>query len=147
MRHAVVVVPAPSSPGLPAPHPTHAVQQGLGRVGFRVTTLEASPELEGDFERALAGIGTNDDLLVYVAGRTRLAHEELSLLVSHDGHAALPFALFGEAAAVREPRSAFFLVEARHDGATDDAMRAAEHVDHVLRALDARARGWGVLAG
>jgi tetratricopeptide (TPR) repeat protein len=147
MRHAVIVAPPPPSPGAPVPHPTQAVQQAFARVGFRVAAVNASVDLEGDFERALGGIGSDDELLVYVAGRTRLAHDALSLLVGWDCDAALPFAMLAEATAVREPRSTFFLVEARHDGATDDAMLAADHVDHVLRALDVRARGWGVLVG
>ena len=52
-----------------------------------------------------------------------------------------------DAVLVREPSSVLFVVEARHDGDPDDPLLAAEHIDAIVRALDARARGYGVLVG
>jgi tetratricopeptide (TPR) repeat protein len=156
MRVAVVVAP----PDLPftgdGPPPSKsssvaptALGDALSRGGFRVASVRTSPTLAADFENALAGVGDGDAVLVYIAGSTKLVGDDVLLRLSHaeDGERALPITPFGEALRRRSPSSALFFLDVRHDGAHDDAMLAADHIDAVVRSLDARARGFGVLIG
>src|SRR5215467_4115800 len=147
MRLAVIVAPPSLDDHPTSPKAPPGLEQGFARAGFRTVVVASSPELEGDLERVLGTAGEEGDVVVYVAGRTKLDGEQVSLIVASNGGAELRVSALGEVAAAHEPRELFFIVELRHDGAADDAMLAAEHVDAIVRALNARARGWGVLVG
>ncbi len=154
MRHAVVVAPlhfALPAQGnvLTSPEPVGPLALSLSRGGSRVVVLATTPDLENDFDRALGGMGEADQLLVYVAGATTTQTEALTLRLGDDrtATATLPLRVLSDVVQVREPSSVLFVVEACHDGAEDDPVLAAEHVDAIARALDARARGYGALIG
>lgn len=151
MRHAVVVAPPGFS--MPtqgsvfaAPEPVGPLCAALARGGHRIVVTTTSTELETDFERALAGIGPSDDLLVFLAAMTTTHADSVSLVLADD-RSTLGLRVLSDAVLVREPASVLFVVEACHDGDPDDPMLAAEHVDAIARALDARARGYGALVG
>jgi len=152
MRHAVVVAPlhfALPAQGnvLTSPEPVGPLALALSRGGSRVVVLATTPDLENDFDRALGGMGEADQLLVYVAAATTTRAEALTLRLGDEGGAMLPLRVLSDVVQVREPSSVLFVVEACHDGAEDDPVLAAEHVDAIARALDARARGYGALIG
>jgi len=151
MRQAVVVAPPGFS--LPAqgsvfaaPEPVGPLCTALTRGGHRIVVTHTTPELETDFERALAGIGPSDDLLVYLAAMTTTHADSVGLLLGDD-HSTLGLRVLSDAVLVREPASVLFVMEACHDGDPDDPVLAAEHVEAIARALDARARGYGALVG
>ena len=159
MRVAVVVAPPLAPPTGDGPPPSKsssvaptALSDALSRGGFRVVEVRTSLGLPADFERALAGVGDGDSVLVYVAGSTKVAGDDVLLRLAHESDggsrdAMLSMSVLGEAVATRAPTSALFFLDARHDGAHDDAMLAADHIAAVVRSLDARARGFGVLIG
>jgi len=151
MRQAVVVAPLgfsmPTQGSIfAAPEPVGPLCASLTRGGQRIVVTQTTPELETDFERALAGIGPSDDLLVYLAVMTNTRADSVGVLLADD-HSTLGLRVLSDAVLVREPASVLFVVEACHDGDPDDPMLAAEHVEAIGRALDARARGYGVLVG
>jgi tetratricopeptide (TPR) repeat protein len=152
MRHAVVVAPlhfALPAQGnvLTSPEPVGPLALALSRGGSRVVVLATTPDLENDFDRALGGMGEGDQLLVYVAGVTTTQTEAVTLRLADDATAMLPLRVLSDVVQVREPSSVLFVVEACHDGTEDDPMLAAEHVDAIARALDARARGYSAVIG
>lgn len=153
MHHAVVVAPPrfeapPSGNVFAAAAPVGPTCAALARGGHRVVLVHTTPDLEGDFDRALAGVGPGDDLLIYVAAATTTrAADAVALLIGDEAGTTLGLRVMSDAVLVREPASAIFVVEACHDGDPDDPMLAAEHVDAIVRAFDARARGYGVLVG
>jgi hypothetical protein len=140
MRVAVVVA-MPDAPLVSL----RAILSGNG--GFRVVDVAATPFLEADFAKAVAGVVAGDELFVYVAGKTTLLGADAALRIDDAEPASVTIRALGNAAAAREPGAALFVVEGEHDGEARDAMRAAEHVDGVARALEARARGFTVLVG
>ncbi len=152
MRHAVVVapprfvVPAQGSVFV-APEPVGSVSAVLTRGGHHVVEVGTTADLEADFDRALAGVGSADELLVYVAGATTTRTEAVALRTQDDGGTTLALRVMSDTVLVREPAAVLFVIEACHDGDPDDALLAAEHVDAIVRALDARARGYAVLLG
>jgi tetratricopeptide (TPR) repeat protein len=152
MRHAVVV--APPRFVLPvegsvfaAPEPIGPLCAALARGDHRLVLVSTTPELETDFERGLAGVGTADDLLVYLAVATTTRSDAVALRLTEEAGPTLGLRVMSDAVLVREPSSVLFVVEASHDGDPDDPVLAAEQVDAIVRALDARARGYGVLVG
>ncbi len=152
MRHAVVVAPlrfALPAQGnvLTSPEPVGPLCQALSRGGNRVVVLATTPDLETDFDRALGGMGEGDQLLVYVACETSTGTDSVTVRLGDDPSATLPLRVLSDVVQVREPSAALFVVEACHDGADDDPMLAAEHVQAITHALDARARGYGALVG
>lgn len=152
MRHAVVVAPLrfviPAQGNvLTSPEPVGPLCLALSRGGNRVVVLATTPDLETDFDRALGGMGEGDQLLVYVAGETSTRTGALALRLGDDASANLALRVLSDVVQVREPSSALFIVEACHDGSDDDPMLAAEHVQAITQALDARARGYGALVG
>jgi tetratricopeptide (TPR) repeat protein len=140
MRVAVVVAP-PDAPSAKL----RALLSGPG--AFRVVEVAATPFLEADFAKAAAQVSAGDQLFVYVGARTALLGADAALRIDDAEPASVTLRAMGNAAAAREPGAALFVVEAEHDGEARDAMRAAEHVDGVSRALEARARGFAVLVG
>jgi hypothetical protein len=152
MRHAIVVAPMrfviPAQGNvLTSPEPVGPLCQALSRGGSRVVVLATTPDLETAFDRALGGMGEGDHLLVYVACETTTRTESVAVRLGDDPSATLPLRVLSDIVQVREPTSALFVVEACHDGADDDPMLAAEHVQAIAQALDARARGYGALVG
>src|ERR1700736_6587663 len=139
MRVAFVVAPAVNlrrGDSQPPSMSTRALRDALGRNRFRVIDVPPSAELAAEFARAVGDVGPGDEALVYVAGATRLQGDRTELRLPGDG--AWPsFGPRGEALFARDPASALFFVDARHDGDPDDAMLAAEHADGVVRALEA----------
>ena len=152
MRHAVVVAPprfiVPAQGSVTsAPEPVGPLSAALTRGGHHVVQVATSAELETDFDRALAGVGSADELLVYVAAATTTAADAVALRTMDESAATLALRVMSDTVLVREPAAVLFVIEACHDGEPDDAMLAAEHVDAIVRALDARARGYAVLLG
>lgn len=147
MRVAFVVAPIIPSrrDSQPPSMSARGLRGALSRHRFTVVEVMPTPNLAGDFAHAVTAASQGDDVLVYLAGPTRLVDGKVELRVPGDAWA--PLAALGDAVFAREPATALFFVDARHDGAADDAMAAAEHVDGVVRALEARARGFAVLAG
>jgi tetratricopeptide (TPR) repeat protein len=151
MRHAVVVAPLRFS--LPAqgnvlasPEPVGPLCLALSRGGHRVVVLATTPDLEMDFDRALGGMGPEDQLLVFVAAETTTQTDEVLLKLDSEG-ATLPLRVLSDVLHVREPSAALFVVEACHDGPDDDPDLAANHVDAIERGLAARERGFWALLG
>ena len=126
--------------------PAGALADALSRGGHRVVLVPVSPELESDVDRALGGLGAGDDLVVYLGVRTTTQTDAVLVLLDGAG-STLPLRAISDAARAREPASVLLLVEACHDGDPDDPFLAAEHVDAVVRALDAKERGYAVLLG
>jgi tetratricopeptide (TPR) repeat protein len=152
MRHAVVVAPprfALPAQGnvLVASEPVGPVAAALTKGGHRVVPVATTAELEADFDRALAGVGSADELLVYIAGDTTTGADAVALRTRDESGTSLALRVISDAVLVREPAAVLFVIEARHDGDPDDALLAAEHVEAIVRALDARSRGYGVLVG
>jgi tetratricopeptide (TPR) repeat protein len=152
MRHAIVVAPMrfviPAQGNvLTLPEPVGPLCQALSRGGNRVVVLATSPDLETTFDRALGGMGEGDHLLVYVACETTTRTDPVAVRLGDDPSAILPLRVLSDIVQVREPSSALFIVEACHDGADDDPMLAAEHVQAITHALDVRARAYGALVG
>jgi tetratricopeptide (TPR) repeat protein len=152
MRHAVVVAPlhfALPAQGnvLTSPEPVGPLCLALSRGGSRVVVLPTTPDLENDFDRALGGMGEGDQLLVFVAGETSTHATTVALRLGDEATPSLPLRVLSDVVQVREPSSVLFIVEACHDGPDDDPMLAAEHVNTIAYAIDARARGYGALVG
>jgi tetratricopeptide (TPR) repeat protein len=152
MRHAVVVAPPrfllPAQGNvLTSPEPVGPLCQALSRGGSRVVVLATTLDLENDFDRALGGMGEGDQLLVAVAAETTTREGHAALRLGGDPAATLALRVLSDVVQVREPASVLFVVEACHDGDPDDPMLAAEHVQAIAQALDARARGYGALLG
>ena len=149
MRHAVVVAPLgftlPEGSAFAAPEPVGPLCAMLSRGGHRVVLVSTSAELETDFDRALAGMGPGDDLLVYVAAQTKPSAGGVALSLGAGNE--LGVHILSDAVLVREPSSVLFVVEAHHDGDAGDPMLATELVEEIVAALDARARGYGALVG
>jgi tetratricopeptide (TPR) repeat protein len=150
MRHAVVVAPPrfemPTATSVfRAPEPVGPLSQALTHGGHRLVLVSTTPELEADFERGLAGMGAGDDLVVYVACVTTTRNEAIALRLGDESAPTIGLRVVSDIVLVREPSSVLFIIEACHDGDPDDPMLAAEHVDALVRALDARARGYGVV--
>jgi tetratricopeptide (TPR) repeat protein len=151
MRQAVVVAPLgftlPTQGSVfAAAEPVGPLCAALTRGGQRIVMTRTTSELETDFERALAGIGPGDDLLVYLAVMTTTHADSVGVLLDDD-RSTLGLRVLSDTVLVREPASVLFVIEACHDGDPDDPMLAAEHVEAIGRALDARARGYGALVG
>ena len=53
-----------------APEPVGPLCAALSRGGHRMVIVPTTPDLETSFERALAGVGDGDELLVYSAAET-----------------------------------------------------------------------------
>jgi len=152
MRHAVVVAPplfvVPAQGGfLAAPEPVGPVSAALTRAGHHVVQVATTADLEADFDRALAGMGSADELLVYVAAATTTGTDAVALRMKDEAGTMLALRVMSDTVLVREPAAVLFVIEACHDGDPDDALLAAEHVDAIVRALDARSRGYAVLLG
>ena len=152
MRLAFVVAPplsasdgdrAPASSALGGTHALLAIR------GFLVIDVATAAELESEFARAVACVTSEDTVLVQISASTSIESDTLRLHVARRGVEQSTAALraLGDALYAREPASVLFVVEARHEGDAGDAMLAADHVDGVVRALDARARGFSVLVG
>jgi golgin subfamily B member 1 len=152
MRHAVVVAPlrfALPAQGnvLTSPEPVGPLCLALSRGGSRVVVLPTTPDLENEFDRAPGGMGEGDQLLVYVAGETSTHTTAVALRLGDQATPPLAVRVLSDVVQVREPSSVLFVVEACHDGPDDDPMLAAEHVNAIAYAIDARARGYGTLIG
>jgi tetratricopeptide (TPR) repeat protein len=145
MRHAVVV--APPSLVVPAQDLTGLLSVALAQGGRRPLVVATTTDLETDFDRALAGVGSSDDLVVYLASATTTGSEDVALHLGDEAGTTLALRVLSDTVLVREPATVLFVVEACHDGDPDDPLLAAEHIEAVTQALDARARGYGVLIG
>ncbi len=143
MRVALVVAPVvnPNEDSVSA----GKVRDALAANRFRVVDVSRSANITADLDWAIGEVDAGNEVIVYVAGTTRLNDGLAELRLA--GDAWFPFATLGERIFAREPGAVLFCVDARHDGAADDGMLAAEHVDGVVRALEARTRGFAVLVG
>ena len=146
MRLAVVAAPLVETAGSLSRSPSaRGVDQALEAAGFRVEQVVVGPDLEAEFERALAGVGEHDELLVYAAGATTAFGK--TVLLRLDAQRVLRLGVLGEAVAVREPKSALFVIEALHDGAPKDVLFAADRLDAITQELETKTRGFSVLVG
>ncbi|HEY4012749.1 MAG TPA: tetratricopeptide repeat protein [Polyangiaceae bacterium] len=153
MRYAVVVAPPrfllPAEGSVfTAPEPIGPVCAAWIRGGRRLMLVQSTPDLVDDLSRALAEVGGGDDLVIYLAAFTTTAGERVTLKVA-DGERESTIDLRALPAAVKErnPAAVVYVVEAHHDGDADDPMLAAEHVDGILRGLEARTLGHGAAVG
>src|ERR1700679_819231 len=115
MRHAVVV--APPRFIVPVQGSVSAVAGPLGRVacvlsrsGHHVVQVATTAELEADFDRALAGVGSADELLVYVAGRTTTGTDAVALRTRDESGTSLALRVISDAVLVREPAAVLFVI-------------------------------------
>ncbi len=147
MRYAVVIAPSlpASSDGSPTSLAVPGVREGLARCGFKPLVVPASGELSERVAKIVGPVGEDDAIVVYIAGPTRLDGNDVLVRIDGAARVETPMRALGDVIAARSPASVLFIVEALHDGVADDAMLAAEHVDAIARALDARARGFSVL--
>jgi tetratricopeptide (TPR) repeat protein len=147
MRVAIVVAPAPHArPGDSQPPPSaRGFRDTLARHRFKVVDLTETADLAADFARAIVEVSPGDDVLVYVAAWTEVRDGAADMLLPRDEQ--MPVRAMSDAVFAREAANVLFFVDARHDGDEGDALVAAEHADAIVRGLDARARGFGVLVG
>jgi tetratricopeptide (TPR) repeat protein len=152
MRLAVVVAPQRFVPPARGTAPdgtdlTGALTEVLTRGGHRVVRVTTSVDLESDFDRALGGLAPSDELVVYLAARTSTRTDEVTLQLDDEGRTTMALRVISDAVLAREPSGVLVIVDASHDGDPDDPILAAEHVDALVRALDARDRGFGAMVG
>jgi tetratricopeptide (TPR) repeat protein len=150
MRVAFVI--APTSPNADVPAPIVALRERLALSGFNVVNLATTPRLAAQVSDAAAIAGEDDTVLVYLAAATRLDDDgtlriRTRAVIGDDDDAAISITALSDALAAQKPREAFFFLDVRHDGMSDDVMRAAEHVDAAASALGVRASGAGLLIG
>ncbi len=145
MRVAFVI--APTSPDVAAPAPIVALRERLVLSGFNVVNLATTARLAAQMSDAAAIAGEDDDVLVYLAASTRLEDDGTLRILVGEGDTSVPLSALGDALGVQRPRDAFFFLDLRHDGMSDDVMRAAEHVDAAAGALGVRKTGMGLLVG
>ena len=129
MRHAILVSPSPHTSQAP-PGSGDArswLHAALRDLAFEVTAVTDGP---GGVEVALSRVPLGDVVMIHLRGHLlgAVALRALSDLVL-----------------LREPSSALILAELTHDGSAEDALLAAEHVETIEAALDARARGFAAL--
>jgi tetratricopeptide (TPR) repeat protein len=154
-RHAIVVAPpgfvfAAQGSVFAAPEPVGPICAAFARGGRLVMLVQTTRDLAKEFNRAVGAVGREDDLIVYLAAATTTRGDVVGLRV--DGGAgpsenSVELRLLGGAVAAREPSAVLFVIEACHEGSADDPIFAAEHVDSIVRAIDARARGYGAMIG
>ncbi len=155
MRHAIVVAPPrfvlPEEGSVfAAPEPVGPICAVFARGGRHVMLVQTTPGLLTEFERAMASVGPEDDLLVYVAASTTTGSDVVKLRLEDDsGSSGVAGELrrVGEAVAARRPSAVLFVVEACFDGDGDDPMAAANHVEGIVGALDLRRHGYGAMIG
>src|ERR1700691_4031834 len=152
MRLAVVVAPQRFVPPARGTAPdgtdlTGALTEVLTRGGHRVVRVTPSVDLESDFDRALGGLAPSDELVVYLAARTSTRTDEVTLQLDDEGRTTMALRVISDAVLAREPSGVLVIVDASHDGDPDDPILAAEHVDALVRALDARGRGFARMVG
>jgi tetratricopeptide (TPR) repeat protein len=147
MRYAVVIAPSlpATSEGGPASLAVPGVREGLARCGFKPLVVPPGGDLAARVAKVVAPVGEEDALVVYIAGPTRLDGDDVVVRIGAEAGVETPIRALGDVVADRSPASVLFIVEALHDGVADDAMLAAEHIDAIVRALGARARGFSVL--
>jgi tetratricopeptide (TPR) repeat protein len=157
MRYAVVVAPPhfllPTEGSVfTAADPIGPVCAALNRGGRRLLLVQSTPDLDEGFARALAQAGEGDDLVIYLAASTTTAGDGVTLKVGDPGGrdravGAVDLRALAAAVKARKPAAVVYVVEAHHDGDPDDPMLAAEHVDGILRGLEARGQGHGAAVG
>ena len=149
MRVAFVI--APTSPQEDVPAPIVALRERLALSGFNVVNLPTTLRLAAQVSDAAAIAGPDDAVLVYLAASTRLDDDgTLKLLVGAAGKPedeTVPLSAIGDVLRALHPSEAFFFLDLRHDGLSDDVMRAAEHVDAAVSALGVKKTGAGLLVG
>jgi hypothetical protein len=113
----------------------------LRNLDFRVATVRGGEDEHGELVKALAQVGPKDSLFLHVSGR--LARRGVLRL---PGGRWLSLRDLGDALAERGFADVSVLAElVSEDGATDP-LTASNEVDAVVAALEARARGYGVVA-
>ncbi len=146
MRVAFVI--APTLPDEEIPAPVASLRERLALSGWSVINLATTARLGGQVADAAGMAGGDDTVLVYLAASTRLDDDGvLRIRVGKSDDATVPLGVLGDVIAVQSPREAFFVMDLRHDGMSDDVMRAAEHVDAAAGALGVRDSGAGLLVG
>jgi hypothetical protein len=113
----------------------------LASLGFRVVAVDGRGDVQAKTARALAEVGPTDSLLLHVSGR--LARRGVLALA---GGGWLPFRVIGEMLKQRGGCDVTVLTELVHDDDSDDPLFASDQVDAVVSALEARERGYGVVA-
>jgi tetratricopeptide (TPR) repeat protein len=143
MRYAVILSPwDPDEPEIAAWSSSVSwLTSTLASLGFRVVPIDGRGDVQSKTARALAEVGPTDSLLLHVSGR--LARRGVLALA---GGGWLPFRVIGEMLKQRGGCDVTVLTELVHDDDSSDPLFASDQVDAVVSALEARERGYGVVA-
>ncbi len=143
MRYAVVLALwDPHQPDLAAwSDAIAALSTTLAGRGFGVAVVDGNEDVQAATARALGRLTPRDTLLLHVSGH--LARRGVLRLPGGDW---LPFRSLGDALAERGISQVSVLAELLHDDDPTDPQVANEHVDAVVAALQARERGYAVVA-
>jgi tetratricopeptide (TPR) repeat protein len=152
MRQAVVVAPQRSQVGDGERASHETVSQlcaALEAGGHQIARIDASPDLQAQFEAALSTLGSGDDLLVYIAAPTRVDGESVALRFDGEPGATLPLRALSDAVRARNPYAVAFVIETDHerDGRASAPESPGADVRPLAASLDARARGYALLVG
>jgi len=114
----------------------------LGRLGFRVSVVDGTQDLETDLAYALDGVSARDSVFMHVSGRL-----PRRAVFRFGGGDRMPLRMLGEAlsACPASPRVAL-VAELLHEDDPGDARVTEDHVDSALKALGVRKRDWTALA-
>ena len=138
MRLAILV--APRGLGARNAEGRAELERALARVGFVVVAVWDEAQLMAQLR---AG-PTPDTLLVVASGPLVDAGDGVAIALSDGSAPPMRVARMVDAVAMRGARSVLVVVEVTHDAA-DDALAAAERVDELRTAVDARAHGASAL--
>jgi tetratricopeptide (TPR) repeat protein len=143
MRYALVFAPwDPASPDIDVWSDEVAwLGATLAKLGFRVAVVDGEGDAQAQAARAFDNVGPGDTLLLHVSGY--LARRGV---LRTGGGAWLPIRALGELLAARQIADVSVLTELVHDDDPEDPLFASEQVDAVVDALEARDRGYGVVA-
>ncbi|MGO8994887.1 MAG: tetratricopeptide repeat protein [Polyangiaceae bacterium] len=114
----------------------------VGRAGFNLVRLRSGVTLARELSRAIGAADPEDSALVYVAGEVRIEGGEILL----DGDLPLEIVEMARIVASQSLAQLLFVIDARVQGESGDAMHAFEHVEAIVRAVSPRDRGIELLA-
>jgi tetratricopeptide (TPR) repeat protein len=151
MRHAVVVAPQHfelpvEGPASTAPDPIGPLCASLESGGNAVALIATDSNLQRTFERAIEGVGSGDDLLVFVAASTKAEGDTVVLGVDDASGGSLPLRAISDAVRARNPYAVAFVIETADDRPSDGDGPGAD-LRPLATALDAKARGYTLLVG
>ena len=143
MRFALVIAPSDSRSGdAGLRREALAWLRGrLARFGFHVVIVGGVHDPRADIDRAIGRVSPGDTVLVHASGR--LAGREA---IAFGDAGLIEFASITEALAARSPAHVSFVLELTHEEDDADALVAVEILQAAVESLQAKARGYPVLA-